>query len=373
MDTEQAERAECDCVPELTPGKDNIQLFVEGDALYDAMLALIGAARRSVGMESYIYADDEIGRKFAKALVERARSGVEVRLHIDAVGSLFRMSTGLVEYLRDNGVCVRWFHRWDWRRPLQYNRRNHRKLLTVDGRQAFVGGYNIHRENSRSVIGERRWRDTHVRLGGALANQAESLFDDFWHRRYRLRNPEPTVHSILLPNYSRTCRRRLRCLFADMFSRAHRSIFLSTPYFVPDRHTQQALLSAARRQVDVRVLVPRKGDVRLVRWASHAAYGGLLSSGVRIYEYLPRVLHAKTAVVDGNYGTIGTANLDYRSFFVNHELNLFTRDRHVCECLQEQFFEDLREAEEIRAEGWRRRAWPGQLPEMIGWAARRWL
>ncbi len=119
--------------------------------------------------------------------------------------------------------------------------------------------------------------------------------------------------------------------------------------------------------------MPRKSDIRLARWAAQAAYSGLLDSGVRIYEYLQRMLHAKTAVVDSNYATVGTANLDYRSFFVNYELNLFTRDPALCSKLQAQFYSDLEAAEEINVRQWSRRFWGGRLFELIGWLAHRWL
>lgn len=366
--------ASCDCTPSFADGSQDLELFVEGDELYATMLSAIATAKRYIGLESYIFADDEIGQRFAEALAERANAGVSVRLHIDAAGSLFWTSRRLERYLREHKVHVRWFHRWSWRKPLRYNRRNHRKLLVVDGIQAFIGGFNIHRQNSRSVFGERRWRDSHLRLGGNLAAQAAELFQDFWFkRRLRRKNHIAEGASILLSNNSRNCRRQLRCAYNDMFTGAHRSIYLTTPYFVPDRGTQRALVLAAKRHVDVRLLVPRKGDVRLVRWASRAAYSNLLGSGVRIYEYLPRVLHAKTAVVDGEYGTIGTANLDYRSFFVNHELNVFTRDPVLCSTLQAQFLNDLNQAEEIQIAQWRRRPWTNQLFEMVGWMARRWL
>ncbi len=366
--------ASCDCVPSFADGSQELKLFVEGDELYATMLSAIAAAKRYIGLESYIFADDEIGWRFAEALAERANAGVSVRLHIDAVGSLFLVSRRLERYLREHKVHVRWFHRWSWRELPRYNRRNHRKLLVVDGVQAFIGGFNIHRQNSRSIFGERRWRDSHLRLGGNLAVQAAELFQDFWFkRRHRRKNHVAEGASILLSNNSRNCRRRLRCVYNDMFNGACRSIYLTTPYFVPDRGTQRALMLAAKRHVDVRVLVPRKGDSRLARWASRAAYSNLLCSGVRIYEYLPRVLHAKTAITDGEYGTIGTANLDYRSFFVNHELNVFTRDPILCSTLQIQFLKDLDQAEEIQFDQWRRRPWIDQLFEMVGWMARRWL
>jgi len=364
----------CTCSPVLQEAPDNLQQFIEGDDLYQAMLADIASAQKRIQLESYIFADDETGRRFAAALIERAQAGVDVRVHIDAAGSLFLVSRRLVRDLRKHRVWLRRFHRWSWRKPLRYNRRNHRKLLVVDEKYAYLGGFNIHKESSQAAFGPDRWRDTHVRFEGLMAAQAAQLFDRFWQGDRRWMPPlTANAHSELMPNHSRGCREQLRCIFIDMLTHAEHSIHLTTPYFVPDRRTQRLLKAAANRGADVRLLVPRKNDIKLARWAAQAAYAGLLESGIRIYEYLPRMLHAKTIVVDSNYATVGTANLDYRSFFLNYELNLFTRDPVFCSKLQAQFYTDLEAAEEINPTKWSRRFWGGRLFELIGWMARRWL
>lgn len=349
-------------------------VYIEGDELFEAMLAAISAARHSVKLESYIFADDEIGRRFAVVLRERARAGVQVLMQLDAAGSLFWSSRSLERSLKQCGVEVRWFHHWDWRQPWRYNQRNHRKILVVDGRVGFLGGFNIHRENSRGVFGEQRWRDTHIRVTGELARGLQTLFDAFWRRRSRhypfilTRNGDA-----LLSNYSRRGRQFLRRLYGMKFATARRRIWLSTPYFVPDYRTQHGLMHAAERGVDVRVLVPRKNDVRIAQWAAHAAYEPLLHTGVKIYEYLPRMLHAKTVVIDGEWSTIGSANIDYRSFFVNYEISLVSVQVELATELQAQFETDLLQSEQILAPRWARRALLQRLLELIGWAARRWL
>lgn len=364
---------ECGCAPELAPYRNSFELFTEGDELYQSMLTSIASAEQSVDLESYIFADDEIGRRFADALVDRASSGVQVRVHLDAAGSLFWVSRRLKAYLCKQGVDLRWFHRWNWRQPWRYNRRDHRKLLVVDQRRAYLGGFNIHRENSRALYGEQRWRDTHVAMQGTLAEQAGELFDAFWGGQRRWLPNGALSDSILVHNHTRTCRHRLRCIYSDAFTAARHRIYLTTPYFVPDRHTQQGLKAAARRGVDVRLLVPGKSDVRLTQWAARAAYADLLDAGVRIYEYQPRMLHAKTVVVDGNWAMLGTANLDYRSLFVNYELNLVTRDPDLSSELEQRFVEDLEDSLRIQAAHWRKRGWPARLSETVGWLGRRWL
>ena len=352
----------------------SFQLFTEGDTLYADMLAAIASAQEHVLLESYIFADDEVGRRFADQLIAQAGRGTIVRLHLDAAGSLFWHSRRLTDSLRHAGVQLRWFHRWDWRHPWRYNRRNHRKLLVVDGHLAYVGGFNIHRENSREIYGEQRWRDTHIRLQGPLAHEAMHLFGRFWMGRKRPALPRsPAGGDRLLSNYSRGGRRYLNGSFSAMLSHAQRSIYITTPYFVPERRIQRLISRAARRGVDVRLLVPKKSDVRLAQWAARAAYDGLLTSGVRIFEYLPRLLHAKSMIVDGGYATLGTANMDYRSFFLNYELNLFSHNQQLCDQLQQVFLRDLSNSEEIRGEHWSKRPWTDRLLELVGWAARRWL
>ena len=363
-----------ECVPWPTGATEECALFFEGDDLYDAMVASIVAARDCVHLETYIYAADEVGWRIGEALAARARAGVPVRVLVDAAGSLFEFSRPLEDYLRSNGVVVRRFHRWSWRRPFRFYRRNHRKLLAIDGREAYVGGFNIHRESSRAAYGEERWRDTHVRLGGPLAAHAAALFDAFWvgDRSWSPRSARETG-DVLVPNHSRICRHQVHCLYVRLLRSARLRVYLTTPYFVPDHRTQNELVDAVRRGVEVRLLLPGKSDVPVTQWAARAAYQKLLSAGVRIFEYQPRVLHAKTAVVDGAVATVGTANLDYRSLFVNYELNLFSANGALCAALETQFLHDLTQSEEVTAVVWSRRAWSKVAAESVGWIARRWL
>lgn len=353
---------------------NHFTLFTEGDALYDAMIASIESSRRSVWLESYLFADDEVGRRFADAFRAAVGRGVDVRLHIDAAGSLFWFSRRLERGLGRDGVRVRWFHRWQWRQPWRYGRRNHRKLLVIDGREAYLGGFNIHRVNSMRLFGASRWRDTHVRMRGALAADGAALFDAFWNGRRHWHPPyDPRGDGALLTSHSREGRFTLRRFYSTLIDSARNTLYLTTPYFVPDHFTQEGLIAAARRGLDARLLVPGKSDVPLARWAARASYAKLLHAGVRIFEYRPRVLHAKTAVADGAWATIGTANLDYRSFFLNYELNLVTRDRDLCAQLTTQFHDDLAESIEIEPRGWDNRPWSEHLSETVGWVARRWL
>jgi len=361
-------------VPRLEAGREPFTLYTEGDELIEAMLTAIRGAQAHVYLETYIFAADAVGRRFTEALAERAGAGVEVRLLVDALGSFLLFPRRAERSLRASGVKVRRFHRWRWREPWRYNRRDHRKLLVVDGREAFLGGFNIHRNGSHRSYGEKRWRDTHVRIGGDMAAQAEVLFDTFWRGDHSEPPVEaPGVSSVLLSNHTRACRQRLSCILVAMFAEARESLCLTTPYFVPDHRIRRGLREAAARGVAVRVLIPRISDVRLAHWAANAVYAELLEAGVKVFEYLPRLLHAKTVVTDGNFALVGTANLDYRSVFLNYELVLASRDPNLCAALQEQFEIDLKESAEVQLVQWRRRRWLERLAEGLAWGMRRWL
>lgn len=361
------------CEPLLWPGDESFRLFTEGDDLYAAMRAAIYGAEREIALESYIFADDETGRAFAEALAERARAGIDVRVHLDAAGSLFWASRDLDRFMQKSGVKLRWFHRWHWSQPLRYNQRNHRKLLVVDKQEAFLGGFNIHRENSRQHYGERRWRDTHVAMTGELAKQAHAAFEALWQGCQWHATPEADSPSaVVLPNKSAYCAHRLHCVFAAMFGSAQRHIELTTPYFVPDEWTQRALGQAAERGVSVRLLVPWKSDVAPIRWIARRIYSRLQCRGVRVFGYRARLLHAKTITVDSDWVSVGTANFDYRSLFINHELNLCARNHELASALTDQFEEDLANAEEFSTT-WPRQRLSARMLMPLAWAARRWL
>lgn len=366
----------CSCTPVPNANTDGpiYTVYIEGDQLFETMLTAIACAQQTVWMETYIFADDEVGALFAHALSERAKAGVQVRLLVDAVGSLFQFNRLLGTELEQAGVYVRHFHRWHWRNPWNYNRRDHRKLLVVDGKIAFLGGFNIHKQSSKRYFGVTRWRDTHVAFQGKLAEQAAELFDAFWGgEKHYLVKGDKQEGDMLVPNQSRVCRQRLACIYNDALGSAKQQILLTTPYFVPDHRTQKTLISAARRGVKVSVLVPRNSDVRLTRWAAKAVYAYLMDAGVHIFEYLPRMLHAKVIIVDRKWVSLGTANLDYRSLFQNYELNLISNNPELCHCLQTQFEVDLAEATLVCATRWQKRTWTNKLAEFLGWSVRRWL
>lgn len=364
------------CVPSLSEGHGAFTVFGEGDQLYDTMISVIEGAQTEIGMESYIFAADEVGQCFADALAHKAQEGIRVRLHLDAFGSGSRGIVRLLAELEQAGVEFRWYNSFRWTRPHMFIRRNHRKLLVVDGADAFLGGFNIERVNSRKLCGEKRQRDTHVRVPAKLAAVASRLFDSLWEGT----NPIPPqaipethagIEALLVPSYSRKCRLRLACLHAGLIDGARHDLAITTPYFTPGRLIEHAVRNAANRRVDVQVLVPRISSPRFASLASRAAYEMLLTAGARVHEYLSRVLHAKTAVIDREWVVIGSANFDRLSFFVNQELVLLARDKVLASALSDSYQADLRNAEEIVLVQWRRRNLVQRLVEKLVWTARR--
>lgn len=364
------------CLPDLGIGADPLQLFTEGDRLYNAMLIDIGKARSDISLVCYIFGDDPVGWRFAEALAERVKAGVTVRVQLDAVGTPPVWSRKLRAYLSQHGIELRYFHRWQWRDPFRFNRRDHRKLLVVDSDVAYLGGFNIHQESSRTYYDDERWLDAHVRFEGYLARWARSIIEAVWWPRHTA-SPPPSNDglrsSALVPTSSPGCRQQLRWAYLDLFRRARKRLYLATPYFVPDPVTRRSLMTCAERGVDVHVLLPAVSDVPLARWAARAEYGRLLEAGVRVFEYGPRLLHTKAVVADGAYASVGTANLDVRSFFLNEELNLFTRSPDFCHTLEAHLLACESEAAEVDLGQWQKRGRLSRVAESAAWLLRYWL
>lgn len=352
------------------------QVWTEGDELYDAMLTAIAAATCTIRLESFIFADDAVGQRFAAALETQARAGLRVQVHVDALRVWIDRSQRLLAALQRAGVQLAQYGALHVTQPRAFLRRNHRKLLIVDEQKAFLGGFNIHRQSSRAEAGARRWRDTHVEVCGAMASVAAQVFDTMWEGAPASSFPgcaRAIAGEMIVADTSLPCRHRLRCLFNAVFAQATRRIYLTTPYFVPHATLENALRDAARRGVDVRLLVPRHSNHPVALAAGRARYRTLLASGVRIFEYLPRLLHAKTAVVDGRWVTIGTANLDYLSLFSNHELNLVSNRAALAAQLEEHFMADLSEAIALDRRTWAGRSIGARIAERAAWSVRRWL
>ncbi|HEU5162833.1 MAG TPA: cardiolipin synthase [Thermoanaerobaculia bacterium] len=352
---------------------NSVEILKNGDRSFPSMLAAIRAAKRTITMETYIYWDGEIARVFAEALAERCRSGVEVKLILDAVGSV-RMSPSLIDFLRKNGVQVLWYHPLRWYTLSRVNHRTHRKLLIVDGRVGFTGGYGIADEWLGDADSPDHWRETNVRIEGPAVMQMQYAFMDNWIKAGGL---IPTgldyfpkveasggvpVHVIKSSPAEGVS--AVKLFYGLALASARRKVSISNAYFIPDADAVRALEGAVRRGVDVRVVVPgRWSDVPIVRQASRWHYDRLLRRGVRMFEYQPTMMHAKTMVVDGLWTTIGSSNFDERSFRLNDEVNVGIYDARVAAEMEAMFEEDLARSVEIRLGAWRRRSWVARVKE----------
>jgi cardiolipin synthase len=359
-----------------------VDVLVDGGPFYRSLLADIAAARRFVFVETYILRSDETGWRVARALAERAHAGVEVALCYDAYGS-DGLSAEFLQLLDEAGVLrlpFRPLSFWKWSWP--WSRRNHRKILLVDGQTATVGGMNIANEYAAEEQGGKGWRDTSVRIQGPAVAQVERMFRHLWRREggpaLRTERGEPPAASggllvRFFANFARGERAMIRRAYLVAITGAQRSVRITNAYFFPDRALRRALVQAARRGVSVELIVAGKSDVKPAVYAARSLYARFLKAGVKIYEWHERVLHAKTAVVDGEWSTIGSSNLDPFSSFVNLEINAGIFSRRIGDVMVAQFEADRARCVPVEAEAWRHRALTERLLElMFRWVTKRY-
>jgi cardiolipin synthase len=357
---------------------NRIDVLKNGNEIFPSMLAAIKGAKRTINLEFYIYWDGDIGRTFAEALAERARAGVKVNVVLDAVGSA-SMSRDLVLFLQRNGISVEWYHPLRWYTISRLNHRTHRKILVVDGEIGFCGGVGIADLWLGDAENKEHWRDTVARIEGPAVTQMQFAFMDNWVKSRgellvgldyfpQLEPRGPCLAQVLKSSPSEGSS-AVKLMFIVSIVCAKKSIYLSSAYFIPDRDTMRALEGAVRRGVDVRVIVPGEyTDVPIVRHAGRFYYNRLLKRGVRIFEYQPTMMHAKTMVVDGIWTTIGSSNFDDRSFRLNDEVNVNVYDEGIAAQMEQMFFADLARSEEIVSRRFKKRPWLDRVKERVaGW------
>jgi cardiolipin synthase A/B len=354
---------------------NRVTILKNGVEIFPAMLAAIRDAQKTINLEFYIYWDGEIGRKFAEALAEKARAGVAVKVILDAVGSA-QMSRSLVNFMARNGIDVEWYHPIRWYTLSTLNHRTHRKLLIVDGRIGFSGGVGIADDWLGDGDAKNHWRDTVARVEGPVVTQMQSAFMDNWVKSRgelltgldyfpALAPTGPHLTQVLKSSPSEGSS-TVKLLYIISIVSAVKSIYISNAYFVPDADTTRALEGAVRRGVDVRVIVPGEfTDVPIVRQASRWHYELLLRRGIRIFEYQPTMMHAKTMVVDGAWTTIGSSNFDDRSFRLNDEVNINIYNDDLAAQMETMFHADLARCEEVTLRKWFRRGWWDKTKEKL--------
>jgi cardiolipin synthase len=343
-----------------------VSIYADGSQFYPAMLDAIRGASKSVNMELYIFKPGRVADQFIDALSQRARSGVNVTIIVDAIGS-FSLWGRSVQRLRESGCRIQSYQRLRWYSLARINNRTHRELLVVDGRVAFTGGAGIADWWAEKQPGQKRpWRDTMARIEGPVVAALQGVAAENWLECCGeiLTGSEyfPDLHAngpttaFVVKSSPADRATASRVAFQLLMEGADQHLHICTPYFLPDRALRRALVSIARRGVPVSILVPgRRTDQKWVRLASRRMWGQLLESGIRIHEYEPSMLHAKVLVVDGIWAVIGTTNIDNRSFEHNDEVNLAMLDPAVAGRLLEDFARDLQNSDEVTLEAWRRR------------------
>ncbi|WP_277210276.1 phospholipase D-like domain-containing protein [Isoptericola croceus] len=346
---------------------DIATLYTYGADLFDAMIEAIEAAQHTVFLETYIWKGDATGERFKQAVSAAAARGVEVYVIYDGFANLVVPQTFFhfppqIHVLRFPALRAGLL-------TLNVRRsgRDHRKILVVDGEVAFVGGYNIGEEYAT------KWRDTHLRLQGRATWELQNAFVDFWNRWRKPRHPvlqdkgaehwQPSLRAAR--NAPSDLVFPIRGLYLDAIDRATSHVYITQAYFIPDRDILDALLAAAARGVDVRVLVPERSNHSLADWLARGRYTKLLRGGVRIMLYEGAMVHAKTATIDGRWSTVGTANIDRLSLTGNYEINLEIVDPGLASRLEEVFRMDESNARELTYEQWRERSALTKIAERV--------
>jgi cardiolipin synthase len=346
---------------------NQVDVLRNGDEIFPAMLDAIAGAEHTIDFLTFVYWAGEVGTTFARALADRARAGVRVRVLLDAFGAR-TMERDLIGLMADHGVEVHWFRPLRRFRPGQLNHRTHRKVLIVDEAVGFTGGVGIADEWKGNARNEHEWRDTHFRFVGPIVDGLRAAFLDNWAETSPVlydegidrfpEQPQPgTVVTQCIRGASETGWSDVATLVRTLLQLAEDRVRITTAYFVPDEELIGRLCDAADRGVDVDVLIPGPhADKRVVQVAAESTYTRLLEHGVSIWNYQPTMLHAKLMTVDGHVASIGSANFNRRSCTLDEEIDVVALDRDLVALLDRQFEEDLARSRRIRPARWDRRS-----------------
>ena len=348
-----------------------VRLLVANQA-YDALEEAIRGARSHVHLLYYIFNSDRTGARFRDLLLRKAREGVSVRVLVDGVGS-FGTSNFMIPLTQAGGKFAEFLPVGNFSRRWHPNLRNHRKIAVVDGRVGFTGGVNIGDEYTGRKKRVGRWRDSHIQITGPAVNHLQEVFAEDWYfatgrdliseRFYPDQQPQGDQTVQIIASGPDTETQPLQRIFFTAITSARDRVFLTTPYFVPDQAMLVALETAALRGVDVRLLLPHRSDMPLVLHAGRSYYNELLESGVKIHEYMHGILHAKTMVVDDRWATVGSANMDVRSFKLNFEVNAVIYGAVFATELARVFLHDLTLARQVTLEDLARKTLGSRMAE----------
>ncbi|MCA1856683.1 cardiolipin synthase [Massilia oculi] len=346
---------------------NKIEVLVNGDAIFPAMLEAIRQAEKTITFETYIYWSESIGREFSDALIERARAGVKVHLMLDFLGSM-KMEDALIKEMKDAGVLLQRYHKPVWWKLARLNNRTHRKLLVVDGKVGFTGGVGIADQWRGNAQDEDHWRDNHYRVEGPVVGQIQAVFTDNWTKATGVVLDGPNYFPALKPEGDKPAQmfsssptggsESMHLMYLMAITAASKTIDLSAAYFVPDDLTIRTLIAAAKRGVRVRIITPGKIiDSDLVKAASRERWPELLAAGVQIAEYNPTMYHVKALVVDSLLVSVGSTNFDNRSFSLNDEANLNIMDEAFAQRHEQLFEADWQRSTRVTPASFARRPW----------------
>lgn len=351
---------------------NEVKLLVDANQTYLELEEAIRAAQNHVHLLYYIFQQDNTGARFRDLLLEKVKEGVVVRVLADGVGS-FGLDSFMIPLVQAGGYFAEFLPVSGLSRHWHPNLRNHRKVAVIDGVVGFTGGVNVGDEYTGRKRRVGPWRDTHLRLRGPAVHNLQEVFAEDWYfatgedlideRWYPEQQAigEAMVH--IIASGPDTPAQPLQRIFFTAVTSAKTRVLLTTPYFVPDQAMLVALETAAMREVDVRLLLPRRSDMRLVLHAGRSYYDELLAAGVKIYEYSSGILHAKSMVVDDRWATVGSANMDIRSFQLNFEVNAAIYGPAFANELAQLFQQDLYHAQQVTLEDLERRTLPRRMAE----------
>ena len=380
---------------QLRHGND-IEVLRGGAEVYDTMIAAIEQAQKTVCMETYILSSDRSGKRFSAALRDRAKAGVTVRLLYDAIGSLGIDDSYLEELARDGVEIVEYHPVAPWKKRFNIGRRDHRKILVVDGEVGFAGGFNISDTYLSPEEGGEGWFDVHCKVRGPLVRDLASLFRSVWvsegGKPYPIEDvigPHASADSAgtsdkakiapgksvarIVDNQLRRRRRRIRRAYLRAINQAYQSICIMNAYFLPDRGIRRALLRAHKRGARVRVIVPENSDLNAIEYAGKHMYGALIGKGIEILWWPKHMMHAKTAVIDGLWASVGSYNLDSRSLSYNLEVMVEVIDPELGRHLEERFNEAAERCKPFTLEAWKTRPFTDKVLSWFFYQFRRWL
>ena len=362
---------------------NEIQVIENGDHFYDAELDAMRHAQHSINIEAYIFHQGKLTDEVLQVLTERARAGVHVNLVLDAAGSLSTRKSDF-KALKAAGGKVDWYHRLRLHNWFLANNRTHREITLIDGSIAFVGGAGYADWWRYGTKSDPRWRDTMVRIRGDAVRAIQGTFlENSLEASGRIidggdyfppATPDPgkTTALVITSTPSSGGSTRARVLFQTLIAGARKSIYITTPYFLPDRSMTDELVHAAETGVTVNVIVPGKHDDHaLTRSSGRSAYGRLLKAGANVYEYEPSMIHAKIAIFDGAWSVVGSTNLDNRSFGINDEVNVAILDPQIADRLTTDFEQDASQSRKVSFEDWKKRPLSERLLEIVGWVFER--